>query len=67
MIPDVDSQKAILRNQGKCFVCFRSGHKASECKSTNKCFNSGPYITFFHGKKNTPNEDKQDVSFKQSR
>ena len=38
MITDVNSRKAILKSKGKCFVCLRSCHKASECKSTNKCY-----------------------------
>ena len=33
MITDVNSRKAILKSKGKCFVCLRSGHKASKCKS----------------------------------
>ena len=38
IITDPASRKAILRTKAKCFICFRSGHKASECKSKNRCF-----------------------------
>ena len=52
MIKDVDSRKAILKSKGKCFVCLRFGHKASKCKSTNKCYKCGsrhsPSIFDFH-------------------
>ena len=35
IIADVSSWKATLKGKGKCFVCLRFGHKASDCKSTN--------------------------------
>ena len=43
IITDPTSRKAILRSKAKqskakCLICLRSGHKASECKSTNWCF-----------------------------
>ena len=38
IITDVNLRKAILKSKGKCFDCLRSGHKASKCKSTNKCY-----------------------------
>ena len=41
ILTDVNSRKAILKSKGKSFVCLRSGHQASECKSTNKCYKCG--------------------------
>ena len=38
MTKDINSQKAILKIKGKCFVSLQSGHKVPKCKSTNKCY-----------------------------
>ena len=38
IITDPASKKAILRSKTKCFICLRTDHKASECKSNNRCF-----------------------------
>ena len=65
MIPYVNSRKAILKSKGKCFVCLQSGHKASECKSTNKRYKCGSRhhlsICDFHFiREKKTDEDKQD-------
>ena len=65
MITDVNSGKAIFKSKRKCFVCLRSGHKASECKSTNKCYKCGSQhhlsICGFHFiRENETGADKQD-------
>ena len=67
MITDVNSRKAILKTKGKCFVCLRSGHKASECKSTNNCYKCGSQhhlsICDFHFiREKKTDEDEKDLN-----
>ena len=67
MITDVNSRKAILKTKGKCFVCLRSGHKASECKSINNCYKCGSQhhlsICDFHFiREKKTDEDEKDLN-----
>ena len=38
---DVQARRAIIKRKGKCFLCFRSGHKINACTSKYKCFDCG--------------------------
>ena len=38
---DLDGRKAALRKAGRCYICTRKGHRASECSEGRKCANCG--------------------------
>ena len=38
LITNTKTRKSILRNKARCFVCIRSGHRASDCKTGNRCY-----------------------------
>ena len=34
---DVNERRDALRKNNRCFICLKSGHRATDCKSTKKC------------------------------
>ena len=41
VVTNIDARRKILREKGRCFVCLRSGHIATNCTVSIKCFKCG--------------------------
>ena len=36
-VKDINTRKSILKKYGRCFICFRKGHRAMDCRSKVNC------------------------------